>query len=66
MTELLIAWLPLILLLVVFGLFVSRQQKKYEQHVEEVNAVNREIVTTNREIIAKLEEIRVLLDKKAD
>ncbi|MBV6657448.1 MAG: hypothetical protein KI785_06730 [Devosiaceae bacterium] len=54
-------WGPLVLLLVVFLVWGRSAQSKYKQHVDDVNAVNQQIVDTNREMIAELKEIKQIL-----
>ena len=61
MAEAIIAWLPLLALVALFLSLVARSQKSYKRHVDEVNAVNQQIVDTNREMIAELREIKELL-----
>ena len=57
----LVVWLPLVLLLVAFGLFLRRSTRTYYEHVNQVNAVNQAIVDTNNEMIAELREIKDIL-----
>ena len=68
MVEILVAWLPLIVLLGFFGFifYKSKQQyADYKNHVEKVNSVNQQIVETNREMIAELKEIKnIVRDRK--
>jgi hypothetical protein len=55
------AWLPLGVILLVFGLVGWLSTRSYSRHVAEVNAVNQAIVDTNREMIAELREIKQVL-----
>lgn len=59
--ELFAAWLPFLLIVTAFALWGRSANKKYRQHVDEVNAVNQQIVDTNREMIAELKEIKQIL-----
>lgn len=61
MGETLAAWLPLIIILVVFVFWARAAKKQYQKHVDEVNGVNQQIVDTNREMIAELREIKQVL-----
>lgn len=63
MGELIGAWLPLVIIIIVFGLFSLKAKKDYKRHVDEVNNVNQQIVDTNKEMIGVLEEIRDELRK---
>jgi len=58
MAELISAWLPFILIVAGVWFMVSKANKNYKQHVDEVNAVNQRIVDTNQEMIRVLEDIR--------
>jgi hypothetical protein len=69
LTEFLVAWLPLVIIVAVFGLIGRRQMKTYYNHVDEVNRVNRELVDVTREVaevsrknLAALHEIKSLLE----
>jgi len=57
--------LPL-LLLIGAGAWLSRyQMKSYGKHVDKVEAINNELLTLNREVVAELREIKELLkDRK--
>lgn len=61
MSETLAAWLPLIIILVVFVFWGRAAKKQYQKHIDEVNGVNQQIVDTNREMIAELREIKQVL-----
>ena len=54
-------WLPFIILLVAVFFFMRSANRHYRSHVDEVNAVNQQIVDTNREMIAELKEIKQIL-----
>lgn len=55
------AWLPLLIILIAFFVWARSAKKHYQGHVDEVNAVNQQIVDTNREMIAELKEIKQIL-----
>ena len=57
----LVAWGPLAFLVAVIWFWGRSANNKYKQHVDEVNAVNQQIVDTNREMIAELKEIKQIL-----
>ncbi|MBO6639680.1 MAG: hypothetical protein JJ920_18110 [Roseitalea sp.] len=59
--ELIAAWLPFLVLLAVVWVGYRYSMKHYRSHVDEVNAVNQQIVDTNREMIAELKEIKQIL-----
>ncbi|WP_417579298.1 hypothetical protein [Pelagibacterium sp.] len=61
MSELFAAWLPFIILVVVFVVLSRLAQRSYKKHVDDVNAVNQAIVDTNRGMIAELREIKQIL-----
>ena len=60
-SEHIATWLPLIVLLVVFGLWGRSANRRYKLHIDDVNAVNQQIVDTNREMIVELREIKQIL-----
>jgi BMFP domain-containing protein YqiC len=69
MTELLVAWGPLLVILAIFLLLGRRQMKTYYAHVDEVNRVNRELVDVTKEVAAvsrqnlsTLQEIKSVLE----
>jgi BMFP domain-containing protein YqiC len=71
MTDFLVAWVPLLLILAVFVLVGRRQMKTYYAHVDEVNRVNRELVDVTKEVaavsrenLAALQEIKSLLESR--
>ena len=60
----LIAWLPLLVIFAVLAVFMVlaiRQSRSYGRHVDRVHSINDEILTTNREMISELREIKELL-----
>lgn len=59
--ETLAAWLPLLVILAVFLFWARAARKQYQRHVDEVNGVNQQIVDTNRDMIAELQEIKQIL-----
>ncbi|MEM6384304.1 MAG: hypothetical protein AAF739_16645 [Pseudomonadota bacterium] len=59
--DLIAAWLPFLVLIGVFLLFLRTAKKQQDSHVRDVNAVNQLIVDTNREMIAELKEIKQIL-----
>jgi hypothetical protein len=65
MAELIAAWLPIVVIAVVFGLVMRYSAKSYARHVDRVQAINDETLAINREMIAELREIKELLkDRK--
>jgi hypothetical protein len=65
MIDFISAWLPPVLILLVFlgaGVALSRRQmKSYGQHVAEVKAINDELIAINRDMVAELREIKTIL-----
>lgn len=61
MVELLLAWLPLIVIFAILIWFGVGQTRSYQRHVEEVKAVNDELVAINRKMVAELGEIKTIL-----
>ena len=57
--------LPL-LLLIGAGVLLSRyQMKSYGKHVDKVEAINNELITLNRDMVAELRQIKeILKDRK--
>jgi len=58
MAEVISAWLPVLIVVGAFWFLISKANKSYRRHVDEVNAVNQRIVDTNQEMIRVLEDIR--------
>ncbi len=64
--ELIVAWLPLIILMGIWWFLVRKWNRQYRGHVDQVNAINAEILAANREMLAELSEIRkALQDRKS-
>lgn len=61
MGETLAAWLPLVIILAAFFFWARTAKKQYQKHIDDVNGVNQQIVDTNREMIAELQEIKQIL-----
>lgn len=65
MLETLLAWLPLVIIMVAVVFFSRRSMKSYAAHVAHVEKINNELVEINREMIAELREIKqILKDQK--
>lgn len=63
--DALIAWLPLVVIFLVFIALGSHQMRSYKQHVDQVTDINNELVAINREMISELREIKeILKDRK--
>jgi BMFP domain-containing protein YqiC len=69
MTDLFVAWAPLLLILAAFLFIGRRQMKTYYAHVDDVNRVNRELVDVTKDVaavsrqnLAALQEIKSLLE----
>lgn len=61
--ESLLAWLPLLVIFLLLVIFARKSNSTYQKHIDEVNAVNQQIVDTNKEMIGVLEDIRDELRK---
>lgn len=65
MPEAFLAWLPLIVIAIVFAALMRWSMVSYGRHVTKVESINDELVTINRAMIAELRDIKQLLkDRK--
>ncbi|MEL6437537.1 MAG: hypothetical protein AAFP99_12175 [Pseudomonadota bacterium] len=61
--DVIATWLPLVIIFGAFAFFMRSSMRQYYKHVDEVNAVNQQIVDTNREMLAELKAIKEELRK---
>ncbi|MEO1745134.1 MAG: hypothetical protein AAFR13_01245 [Pseudomonadota bacterium] len=61
--DVIATWLPLVIIFGAFAVFMRSSMRQYYKHVDEVNAVNQQIVDTNREMLAELKAIKEELRK---
>ncbi len=64
MIELIVAWLPVIVIMAVVIVFGLKQSKAYKTHVDQVMKINDEILAMNRRTVQVLEEIKTLLQDR--
>lgn len=62
--ELVVTWLPLVVLLVAWVILMRKGNRQYREHVGEVNKINAEILAANREMLVELREIRKALEDR--
>ena len=61
MVELIAAWLPLAIIIVVVVIMGRLSMKSYSNHVARVEQINQENTALTREMVAELREIKQLL-----
>ncbi len=61
--ELIVAWLPLVVLLIAWVFFMRRANRQYKSHVDQVNAINAEIRAVNQDMLVELRAIRAALER---
>ncbi len=61
--ELIVAWLPLVVLLIAWVFFMRRANRQYRAHVDQVNAINAEIRAVNQDMLVELRAIRAALER---
>lgn len=61
--ELIVAWLPLVVLMIAWALFMRRANRQYKSHVDQVNSINAEIRGVNQEMLVELRAIRAALER---
>ncbi len=61
--ELIVAWLPLVVLLLAWAFFMRRANRQYKAHVDQVNAINAEIRGVNQDMLVELRAIRAALER---
>ena len=61
-SELIVAWLPLVILLGAWAYYMRFANRHYKAHVAEVNETNAAILAANREMLTELRAIRTALE----
>ncbi len=61
--ELIVAWLPLVVLLIAWVFFMRRANRQYRAHVDQVNSINAEIRAVNQDMLVELRAIRAALER---
>lgn len=61
--ELIVAWLPLVVLLIAWVFFMRRANRQYRAHVDQVNSINAEIRAVNQDMLLELRAIRAALER---
>lgn len=61
MSDLVGAWLPVVLLIAVTVWLMQRSRRSMARHVGDTEAINNRILEANREIVLELREIRQIL-----
>lgn len=64
MIEKLNPFLPLVLIFVAIACLARYQMRQYSAHVAQVNAINPEILSSNREMTAELKELNRTLKER--
>ncbi len=65
MIEQVVAWSPLIIVVVAVAITGRMSMKSYSDHVARVEAINQDLVKMNSEMVAELREIKhILKDRK--
>lgn len=62
--SLVVNWLPLVVLLLAWVVFMRRANRHYKAHVADVNAINADILAANREMLAELRGIKAAIKEQ--
>ena len=65
MLESLAAWIPLIVILAIFLLFLRYTKRTREKYMGDMQKMNEDVINLNREMVAQLREIKEILRDRA-
>ncbi|MBP0617274.1 hypothetical protein [Jiella mangrovi] len=65
MSDILAAWLPVLLLVVVVIWLMRRSRRAMDRHVADTEAINNRILEASRETVQELRQIRTLLEERS-